>query len=397
MRKKKLFNYILVFFICFGIFTFCVEALSISSNKASLNQIDIGELKESKLNLRQAEKAQRIEKLMEKENYPSYFGGTYISEDSTHVILQIVEGASILKNPSILNKVIDLGDEVEIQYVKYSYKELNDINDKLIEYYSSENSDISNLVAHYVDVFNNNVVVELKNNTSTQIQKVKKVAFGETKTKNENFNSDIIVFKEGKEHQTEIMNPGQGITTKGKPDNCSMGYRVKIDGSVGYLTSGHCFNGVGDEATGGKVTKWQRSDKVDAAFVKINFLSLAAYIPSNDLKYPDPKGIIKTLNNDSCPILSLNMNVAKSGNKTGYTTGKIKNLNYSANYEGFYQTGLVATDYVSTGGDSGSPVFVPENVNGGAPIAGLHIGTSSYGKAFVKADEIYLAFGYTRY
>ena len=174
-----------------------------------------------------------------------------------------------------------------------------------------------------------------------------------------------------------------------------MGFRAKVNGKQGYITAGHYFNGVGDSSTGGTVTKWKESGSVDAAFVETSFWTNTFKPPSNTLYYPS--GSITTLNNNICPTLSLNMNIAKTGFKTGYTSGQIKNLNYSANYGGIYHTKLIATDYHSMPGDSGGTVFVPNNVNGGAPLAGIHLGDSTYGKAFVNADEIFLAFGYSRY
>lgn len=172
-----------------------------------------------------------------------------------------------------------------------------------------------------------------------------------------------------------------------------MGYRVKINGNSGYITAGHCFSGTGQSATGGTVTKYQESGKVDAAFVK----TTSSYSPSNSLYYTSSS--ITTLNNTLCPVLSVNQAIAKAGQTTGYTSGKIKSLNYSGTYDGIYFTNLIAADYSTQGGDSGGAVFVPSVVSGttGAPLAGINKGTSSYGSAFVNADQIYLAFGYSRY
>lgn len=44
--------------------------------------------------------------------------------------------------------------------------------------------------------------------------------------------------------ESTAIKAGQGITTLGKPNNCSMGYRVKVNGKAGYITAGHCFNGM---------------------------------------------------------------------------------------------------------------------------------------------------------
>lgn len=381
MKKNKIALLLGTFAFVFIAFITSVNALSVDSNTKLLD-----------LNLKQAEIATEIEKTVKEEAYPPYFGGVYVSEDSTHVIIQIVEDklptTKNTKEYSTFNKIANIDSNVKIEYVKYSYKELNDINDKLIEYFSSEKADLSNLSAHYVDTFNNVVVVELKENNLKRIENFEKTVLGVDEAKKSIINSDIITFTEGEQH-TDELKAGEKISVTG--GSCSMGYRVKIGGKAGYITAGHCFNGVGDSATGGTVKNYKYSGKVDAAFVQTNIITF----PSNSLKYTS--GSITTLNNNLCPILSLNMAIAKSGYSTGYTSGQIKNLNYSATYNGTYFTGLIAANYSSAGGDSGGAVFVPNNVNGGAPLAGIHKGTSSYGTAFVDENQIYLAFGYSRY
>lgn len=378
----------------------CVFTLGIIGKVVPVNAQTTLDAKTLKLNNEQANVISKIEEEMQKESYPSYYGGAYISDDSSHVILQIVKEnipkTVDSKTSSSYSKIRNINNNIEIQYVKNSYKELEEINNKLVEYYSSENADISNLGSHYVDVFNNVVVVELLDNATTKVNNLKQVTFNGNAYKTKALDSNVIAFKKG-EKQTDHSSiyAGQAIMTKNVPNNCSMGYRVKIGGKAGYLTAGHCFDGTGQSATGGTSKKYKRSGTVDAAFVQ----TTSSYSPSNSLYYTS--GSINTLNNTLCPTLSVNQAIAKAGYKTGYTSGKIKSLNYSGNYSGIYFTGLVATDYVTDHGDSGGAVFVPSNVSssagGGAPVAGINKGSSSYGGAFVKDTEIYKAFGFSRY
>lgn len=344
------------------------------------------------LNAKQSKVLQKIEEVVKDNSYPTYFGGVYISDDSTHIVLQIVEGnipnAENLEEYSTFNQIKNMDSNVEIEYVKYSYRELNAINDALVKYFSFDKANLTNLSAHYVDTFKNVVVIELIDNNLKQIDAFKELVFGREDFKKLAISSYVIEFTKGK-NEDQALKAGEKISVT--DGHCSMGYRVKINGDKGYITAGHCFDGVGDNATGGTVERYRHSGDVDAAFVKTNILTF----PSNALQYTS--GSITTLNNTLCPTLSLNQAIAKSGYKTGYTSGQIKNLNYSANYSGEYFTGLIATNYSSGSGDSGGAVFVPTNVSGGAPLAGIHKGTSSYGAAFVNADKIYLAFGYERY
>lgn len=349
-----------------------------------------------KLNNEQAQTTAEIEKIMKNDSYPPYYGGVYISEDSSKVILQIVKNnipkTRSSKVFSTFNEITTKNDNVKIEYVENSYKELNDINERLIEYYSSGEGDISNLVAHYVDVFNNVVVVELIDNSTTLINNIKQDTLESNSVKFNTITSNTIKFTKGYKQQNyaTTLKAGQQINVPG--GTCSIGYRVKINGKSGYITAGHCFSKIGQSATGGTVKRYKEAGKVDAAFVETS----STYSPSNNLNYTN--GSITYLNSTVCPILSLNQEIAKVGSTTGYTSGKIKSLNFSGNYDGTYFTGLIATDYSSSYGDSGGAVFVPKNLNsGGVAVAGITKGSSSYGSVFVNADEIYAAFNYLRY
>lgn len=370
---------------------FSVLAFGFLVNIMPTNAQSLFDAKTLESNNKQAKITSEIEEIMKKESYPDYYGGSYISDDSSHVILQVVE-KNVPKTRSsneysIFNKMKSMDSNITIEYVKNSYKELNDINDKLIEYFSSPNADVSNLSSHYVDVFNNVVVVELLDNTSIQASNLKTNVLGGNTFKSRALDSDIIVFSKGEQQRNHAnINVGQQINT------CSMGYRVRIGGANGYITAGHCFSGTGQSAYGGTVKRYKESGKVDAAFVQ----TTSSYTPTNNLHYTS--GSITKLDNTLCPFLQVNQVIAKAGYKTGYTSGRIKNLNYSGTYDGIYFTGLIAADYSTSGGDSGGAVFVPSNTSsGGAPLAGINKGTSSYGSAFVNANEIYSAFGYSRY
>lgn len=347
------------------------------------------------MNNRMSKITAEIDKQMQEKKYPSFFGGTYISDDSSYVVLQIVKNNIPSKYDDeyeFYDNIINLDKNIVIEYVNNSYKDLDEINHKLVEYFSSKNSDISNLGSHYFDIFTNRVVVELFNVSDDKITNLKNTIFGGEYYKKIELNSDIIVFKKGKQQQNHAttLKAGKQISVPG--GNCSMGYRVKINGNKGYITAGHCFSGTGNSATGGTVTRYQESGSVDAAFVQ----TTSSYTPSNSLQYTS--GSITSLDNTLCPLLSVNQSIAKAGYSTGYTSGQIKNLNYSGTYDGIYFTNLIAANYSTSGGDSGGAVFVPSNTaSGGAPLAGINKGTSSYGSAFVDANRIYSAFGYTRY
>lgn len=68
--------------------------------------------------------------------YPLYFGGMYVSDDSKNVILQIVKDNIPDENSdeySIYKKIINLVSSIKIQYVENLYNELNDINKRMAD------------------------------------------------------------------------------------------------------------------------------------------------------------------------------------------------------------------------------------------------------------------------
>lgn len=353
------------------------------------------------------EKLIRISNKVEQEmlksdgKYPSYYGGMYISDNATNLVLQIVkdnipnESSELF---SIYEKIIKMDDAIKIEYVKNSYIELQKVYEQINDYYKKVDYKISKskfneYASHYVDIKSNSVVVSLYDSkTTTQNENnIKTKEQLSKKFKQEVINSSVLNFQIGQQmvSESQQIKAGQEISTeKGK---CSMGYRVKINGKAGYITAGHCFSGNGQSATGGTVKKYQRKGKVDAAFVQ----TTSSYNPLNDLD--DPKNGITKLNSTMCPVLRVGGAIAHVGAVSGYKSGTIKSINYSANNGGIAYTNLIAVDYVSAGGDSGGSVFVPTS-SGEGLVAGIHMGSiNSNTKVVVNAENIYAAFGYSRY
>jgi len=344
------------------------------------------------LNTKQSDLAEEVEKIISDDSYPSYFGGLYIKDDSTKLVVQIVENNIPSKDDTSeylsFNQIISMEGDIEFEFVENSYKELNEINRSLIEYFSSEKANLENLSAHYVDVFNNVVVIELVDNSSKQVEIFRESLLSDRIFSTINLTANYVHYTQGFNVNYEI-NVGQDIGF------CSMGFRAKVNGYKGYFTAAHCFSGVGDSSEGGTVKYWVYDGIVDAAFVKTTLWTNLFNPPTNDLEYTS--GSITSLQNTMCPYLMINKAVAKSGYTTEYTSGQIKSLNYSGVYSGTYFTGLIAADFVSDHGDSGGGVFIPVIIDGGAPFAGIVKGSSSYGSAFVDYGALYDEFEYSRY
>lgn len=360
--------------------------LILSTNIVNAKEYDQDEID---MNLEQAEKAAKIEDTLRESGYPDYYGGVYISDDSTHVVMLIVEDELPTDKDSkeymMLEDIINENQNLEIKYVDNSYKKLQEIDNSLNEYMED-----NKITGHYVDIINNKVGVSVKDLERRTIDNVKNEMSQAI--------SNVLTFEKTKKIETNSIDAGQGIIAGGK-DNCSMGYRVKINNKEGYITAAHCFSGLNDASTGGTVKKWSRGGSLDAAFVEIISNYLLIQNPTNDLKYT--KGVITKLNTNAAPTLIVNQVIAKVGVKTGYTSGKILKVNESEKIDNITHTNLFSADYKASGGDSGGVVFIPKNVNGGATVIGIHIATrdNDYAtdKLAVKSSEIAKAFKYTRY
>ncbi len=391
--KNRIIIFLSIFIVTiFG--TTLVNASSLS-NDDYMNYI--------KRNESMLELSNKVEQEMLKYNkeYPSYYGGMYIGDTATNLVLQIVKKNipdTQSNDFSSYEKIIKMSDAITIEYVDNSYTELKNVYEQINNYYKAVDykvakAEFNEYSAHYVDVKSNSVVVSVYDNNAkakSVDSEMTKQSLA-TKFKKEVLNTNIIKFENGQklENEANQIKAGQGISVPG--GTCSMGYRVKIGGKAGYITAAHCFSKNGQSATGGTVKKWQEGGKVDAAFVQ----TTSSYEPLNTLA--NPKYGITKLNNTMCPFLRVGSAIAHDGVTSGYQSGTIKSLNYSGNFDGIAFTNLITADYVSAGGDSGGPVFVPSS-NGEGLVAGIHKGSvNSNTKVFVNADNIYAAFGYSRY
>lgn len=392
MKKKILLFLGILVITIFGITS--VDASGLSDNDY-MNYI--------KQNENMLKLSNRVEQEMLKYNgeYPSYYGGMYIGDNAANLVLQIVEKniPDVQSNDfSSYEKIIKMDDAIKIEYVMNSYTELQDAYEQINNYYKAVDYEVAKAEfneysAHYVDVKSNSVVVSVYDNNAkvrNANSEIIKQALA-TKFKENVLNSNVVKFESGQKLENEAtpIKAGQGISVPG--GTCSMGYRVKIGGKAGYITAAHCFSGNGQSATGGTVKKWKEGGKVDAAFVQ----TTSSFEPLNFLAHPS-NGITK-LNNTMCPILRVGSAIAHDGVTSGYKSGTIKSLSYSGNFDGIAFTNLITANYVSAGGDSGGAVFVPSS-NGEGLVAGIHKGSvNSTTKVFVNADNIYAAFGYSRY
>lgn len=301
--------------------------------------------------------------------YPDYFGGLYVSDDARNLIIQIVEknipqeGTADYK---FYQEITTLDEAVKIEYVNYSFNELNEVNNQV----STLVEDNENLTGAYIDIINNTTVVELDDNSMINQEKLKREIKKKNLSRMKLDKTDLITYKKGyKAENTAKINLNVGGDIGG--EICSMGFRTRYNGYDGYVTAGHCVKNLYDVKTGKpqkELIQYNNNESFDYAFVRV----YGDYKPTNILEYMDLN--IMSLSPAKYSLnITVNMAIAKVGITTHYTTGKVTGLKQTIkNDEGVTIKGLYKSDLKVDKGDSGGAVFIPKSdANGGSMLVGI--------------------------
>ena len=119
--------------------------------------------------------------------YPDYYGGMYISDNAYNIIVQIVKEKIPQKGTrdySYYNELFTVNKAIEVEYVKNSYNELEDVYNKLNDYFTN-NSYFEDLNGFGIDVLNNSVTVHFVKVDENVIKEFKEKVI----------NSDVIRFE----------------------------------------------------------------------------------------------------------------------------------------------------------------------------------------------------------
>lgn len=339
-------------------------------------------------------------------DYPKFYGGVYISDDSNYLVVQIVKNIKLtLKDKKCLEKIKALSDKIKVEYVQNSFNTLNKINNEISNGFTVD--EFENISGSYIDVLNN--VVQIETDKRENIIKL---------FDNKAFNIDSEVLNSAisvtsSKNMKYYSNLNAGAKYIGRAGECSTGFRTRYNGKDGFVTAGHCVKSgktgyVAPSISVGSVeyVKYDVDGKYDYAFVATN----SSYTPTNNLAYTS-NNYTKLAVANYCPAITVNMAIGKVGNNTKYTTGKVKGLNQSINATDDYENvigkvyGLVKTNTKAGDGDSGGVVFIPraDSTGGSIPIgivSGgnlgeiLGIGQSMY---FTSIDVMPSAFQTGRY
>lgn len=391
--KNKILIFLGLVAITLSSFIMPVNALSIASNNSTSNDEEY-----LKRNWARVELATKIQTTLNNyynikdvynDEYPTYFGGMYVSDDASKLIIQIVQKNIPIQTSeefSIYNTITNLDESIQIEYVTYSFNELNEINNSVSEYITTDKIH-DNLIGGYVDIMNNKVVVEMKD-TSIKKQENFKSKLSISRKK---MNMSAIEYVEAEQPKTHAKTIKSGGEIYGRQIDsthvavCSMGFRTKYNNQYGYVTAGHCLRNASYVQSGTVLySNFTNNGYYDYGFVATN----SQYTTSNKLEFPS--GNIKTLAVVYyCPTIVSNMAVAKSGIKTKYTSGKVTGINQTVTFKedsgNIVIKGLVKTNVKSDEGDSGAPVFVPRTDSEGGSIplgvlSGGHNGVLGIGR-----------------
>lgn len=312
--------------------------------------------------------------------YPDYYGGSYINDVGQLVVL-VTEDS---QEASVLS------DNANIIYESctYSYNELLSVMNELNSYKfrRSNNAIASNFNEFGIYDSENRIIVKLDNLSDESIQEFKENVC----------DSDAIIFEQGYGPVNAEVNVNAGSAISYSDGSASVGYRVKRNDTVGFVTAGHAADSVGKSITYNGTTfascvATQQGGSVDAAFCAI---TNSNYTPTNTLS-----GTSNTLSTTiSEPGEGTTIN--KIGMTTGHTSGKVLCTNATATFtSGATLTNLTSADYNSAAGDSGGVVYSYISSSNTRLTLGIHTGASNDGitRYFTKANQINAALGTSRY
>lgn len=318
--------------------------------------------------------------------YPNYYCGTYINDEKELVVLVNENSLEIQKN---LESRVQ-GTNFVVRNATFSMTDLEETISVLNEFFFEEAN--KNLISEVgLDGFGiipseNVVFVRLKDCSDSKINDFK----------NKVLNSPMLKFvqSEGDVVAEETLVPGAAIkaTSTG-----SFGYRARLNGKNGFVTSGHVARTVGgtvykdfdipssSEAIG--ICKASTiGGSVDAAFVELtggytagNVTSLNTTI-SSTVEYPFQGASVYKEGKNGLGVGSINaVNVTQT--ITIPSTGQKVTL-----------WGIVEATYGSSGGDSGAVVY-----SGSYNIYGIHEGSGNGFAYFITATNINSSLGLTTF
>ena len=321
--------------------------------------------------------------------YPDYYGGAYINDNDSLVILTVGENTD--KSEFVQRCK---GDGFKTLKCKYSFNELNGVVEQITSFVSNEEnqSEVLDVQFNGAGISNseNKVIVQLSDISDTNIAKFKakivdSPAIRFEKSEPLQFHSEI---KTGSPIANGFIG---GVNSYG-----SVGYRARYNGMDGVVVSGHVMKNQGADLYLGETTtvigrcqRLQIGGKVDAAFCSLNSGYTCGTMIYNTMYYL----------NSTTDYLTEGQTAHMSG-KYNTSSGKVAMVNYTASGQmsGMQVSigGCTVAYYNSQGGDSGGIVYSDDYDILGIHEAGGKINNKNVG-VYVLADNINNALFLTPY
>ena len=314
------------------------------------------------------------------QQYPDYYGGSYINNDNKLVIC-------VPTNTTLPVQLSEsLSDDYVIEPVTYSYNELKALMAELNEYILTQTDDVALNINHFALYDDQNrIVVSLFDASPEKIE-----AF-----KNTVSDSPALIFEEDSSviGDTASVYPGGSLYNSTRNTYASMGYRAELDGEIGFVTSSHFAylnNNISvNGATIAKATERNYGGSADASFCKI---TNSSYTPSNTIS--GTSNTLSTTISEPGVTTHINMVGSTSGHLDGYVTSTDATARSSG---GIVLTNLTEADFLSSPGDSGGIVYSYIGSSNTRLTIGIINGSNDEHTYISKANEINAALGTTRY
>lgn len=327
--------------------------------------------------------------------YPEFIGGIYYNPDG-NLVLQLVED-----NISYGNETVESLRNMDVifEYVEFSHTYLNSLMDSINSFILTstmpENFQKAGLrtslnkvevwLYNYNEYEKYNFLNNVINSYAIQFLKAEEdvVRFSLIEY---DPNEMFLGWTEFMPFNNIVARPGMGINIPGL-GSISVGYRARLNGANGIITTGHTGLGVGHSVPGvGIIGATQNSGNVDAAFIITN-LNVE---PSNEIHI--------TRGNLSTTVVTQFREgdaFAKIGHATNIIMGTVTHENYSF----LHLTGQVRTTATAAPGDSGGIVFSTPAIGPphGGNTAGIVVGVIGGNMVFTRANAIQASLGATRY
>lgn len=300
---------------------------------------------------------------LKSEDYPNYYGGSYLNDDGKLVIYAV---GNIADCQSRIGEIIENNDDYILKQALYSYKEILELKEQFDDLEMTEEQEeiFANITAYGPNEKDNLLMVEMNILDKARISKFKQLVS----------DSEMIVFKKGDFSETQTTTrPGQGVrnSQSGRSTLTIRARRNPGSGPMGFIMSGHGTRHLGEiirnlsNTNIGTIEMRHWAGNMDAAFCQIRTGTLSNQLIQNNMAL----GPATT----TAPV---NTSVFLAGDTSGIRSGTVAATNLTVTVSGVRMTGLSRASYTSAGGDSGGPIY--RTVSGNRPIVGNHIASNGH-------------------